>query len=413
MKKLRIGIFGMSRGYDYIDGILGSGADIVAICDRDEKKLEVAKEHIGREVALYTDFDSFIEHPIDAVILTNLFNEHAPYAIRCLERNIHVFSECISNATMAEGVQLVRAAEKSSAFYMLAENYPYMLFNREMKRVCDGGTLGKVMYAEGEYNHPTGPEDTWFIRTYIPYPNHWRNFLPRTYYVTHSLAPIMYMTGAVPKRVCALPIYFPLSDEYSTMSHVGDRTAIITTLNDDGSVFRFTGCAEFGAHENSYRVCAENGQIENVRGMGNKILLRYNPWSVPEGMTADNLYEPEWAENEKFLADKHAHGAADYLVVQEFINCIREGRKPDFDVYFSTTMSSVAILGHRSLLEKGVPYDIPDFRLEEDRLKYENDTLSPFPDENGVRTLPCCSNPDYAPSPAQTEKFFKALEEKE
>lgn len=60
---------------------------------------------------------------------------------------------------MAEGVELVRAFEKSNSIYMLAENYPQMIFNREMKRVCDTGTLGKILYAEGEYNHPVSPYD--------------------------------------------------------------------------------------------------------------------------------------------------------------------------------------------------------------------------------------------------------------
>ncbi len=32
---------------------------------------------------------------------------------------------------------------------MLAENYPFMLFNQEMKRVYNGGTLGKAVFAEG------------------------------------------------------------------------------------------------------------------------------------------------------------------------------------------------------------------------------------------------------------------------
>ena len=45
------------------------------------------------------------------------------------------------------------AAEKSKAKYMLLENYPFMLFNQEMKKIYEGGTLGKILYAEGEYNH--------------------------------------------------------------------------------------------------------------------------------------------------------------------------------------------------------------------------------------------------------------------
>ena len=62
------------------------------------------------------------------------------------------------------------------------------------------------------------------------------------------------------------------------------------------------------------------------------------------------------------------------------------------DEYFATTMASVGILAHRSLREKGMPYDIPDFRCEQDRVKYENDTLSPFYGSDGsAPTIDCCS----------------------
>ena len=59
-------------------------------------------------------------------------------------------------------------------------------------------------------------------------------------------------------------------------------------------------------------------------------------------------------------------------------------------------MASVAILAHRSTLEGGKPYDIPDFRKEEDRKKYENDTLSPFWGTDGTApTIPSSVMPDY------------------
>ncbi len=45
-----------------------------------------------------------MDSDVDAVVLANFFHEHAPYAIKRPERNIHVYSECISNGTMAEGV---------------------------------------------------------------------------------------------------------------------------------------------------------------------------------------------------------------------------------------------------------------------------------------------------------------------
>jgi len=409
MEKIRIGIFGLGRGENLIDSLKVNGGEIVAVCEQNEKKIEECKDKI-ENAAVYTDFDKFIEHPMDAVLLTNYFAEHAPYAIRCLEKNIHVLSECTSNGTMAQGVALVRAAEKSKAIYMLAENYPFMLFNKEMKRVCDGGTLGRILYAEGEYNHPFDMYDAEACATLAPDERHWRNFLPRSYYITHSLAPIMYATGSVPVRVTAMPVANEIPADCFTARYVNDAAAIITTLNNDGSVFKVTGCSGFGAHGNSYRICGVNGQIENIRGMGEKVMLRYNGWQIPEGMQETNCYDPEQSAEDAALAKNAGHGGGDFFVTREFLECIRTGKKPPFDVYFATTMASVAILAHRSILSGNQPYDIPDFRKEEDRVKYENDHSTPIPFSDGTEPdIPCNSRP-CTPSELQKENYRKAIE---
>ena len=82
------------------------------------------------------------------------------------------------------------------------------------------------------------------------------------------------------------------------------------------------------------------------------------------------------------------------------------------DEYFATTCASVAILSHRSLLEKGVPYDIPDFHNENDCLKYENDTLSPFLGQDGSEPdIPCCSVPDFRPDEKQYKNYLELVKE--
>lgn len=413
MKKIRFGIFGLGRGSTYFDNVTVNGGEVVAVCERDEKKLAEALEYLGDGTKGYKDFDEFINHDMDAVFIANCFHEHTPFVIRALEKNLHVLCECTSNATMGEGVQLVRAARKSKGMYMLAENYPFMLFNQEMKRVYGGGTLGKVLFAEGEYNHPFNLDDEETHISIRPYAKHWRNYLPRSYYITHSLAPLMYITGSVPKRVTAFPVYSPFDEHSVVGSVVGDRAAVMTTLNDDGSVFRVTGCAAFGAHGNSYRICGQNGQIENVRGTDGKVMLRYNSWQIPEGMKEINFYSPEWEAVDKELAEKAGHGGGDFFVIKEFFDCIRNGRKPVFDEYFATTMASVAILAHRSILENGKPYDIPDFRKEEDCAEWENDFLTPFYKKDGTEPdIPCCSDPDYKPAEEQFENYLKLTGEK-
>lgn len=412
MKKLRIGVFGAGRGMDLAGYFIDLNSEIVAICDNHKERLKTALAKLDKPVATYESFDKFIEHPMDAVILANNFYQHAPYAVECFRRNIHVFCECISNGTMGEGVELVRAFEKSKSIYMLAENYPQMLFNREMKRVVDSGNLGKILYAEGEYNHPVNPWNTAFTKTYKFYPNHWRHFLPKTYYITHSLGPVMHITGATPKKVTAFAMFAPMAEDVPNASHSADRAANITTLNDDGSVFRVTACSAFGAHHNSYRICGTKGQIENLRGMGEQVMLRYNSWEVPEGEEREKLYKPSWNDKDEALIEKSAHGGGDFLTVRMFVECVNEGKQPPhpFDIYSATVMSSVGILGFRSILDGGKPYDIPDFRKEEDRKLYENDYHTPFwSDDGGEPTLPCCSDPNYKPSENQMNLYFEEL----
>ena len=413
MEKIKIGVFGAGRGIDVAKNFMHQDCEIVGLCDFNEKRRNKGLEELGIDVPAFSDFDEFIEQKMDAVILANYFHEHTPYAVKCFEKGIHVFSECISNGTMAQGVELIRAFEKSNSIYMLAENYPQMIFNREMKRVCDGGTLGKVLYAEGEYNHPFRPDDIEFNKNYVYFPEHWRNYLPRAYYLTHSLAPLMWSTGATPVKVNATAVFSPIV-ETATARQVGDRAAIITTQNDDGSVFRVTGCAAFGAHHNAYRICGENGQIDNVRGMGDKVMLRYSDWAIPEGMEEVNLYEPVWNDKDEDIINSSGHGGGDYIVTRMFLDCITEGRQPEhpYDIYSAVTMASVAILAHRSILNGGAVYEIPDFRKEEWRKEYENDNQTPFFGTDGSKpNIPCCSNPDYKPTQEQIDNILTALKD--
>lgn len=418
MKRFRIGILGTGRGSNIAKNLMHfDECEVVAMCDCNSERLKIGIERLGNEIATYNDFDKFIEHGLDAVVIANNFHQHTPYIIKCFERNIHVFCECISNATMAEGVALVRAFEKSSSVFFLGENYPQMLFNREIKKVCDSKTLGTILYAEGEYNHPydtslSTNESVDFIKNFIYTASHWRNYLPASYYITHSLGPLMHATGATPKTVTAFAAFAPPSEDSPAISNVGDKVAIITTQNDDGSIFRVTGSASFGAHHNAYRVCGTKGQIENLRGIEDKIMLRYNAWDIPDGMNEVNFYTPEINDKDEDKIKESGHGGSDYLTARMFVDCLKTNKQPEhpFNIYSSVNMSSVAILAHRSILEGGKPYEIPDFRKEEDRIKYENDSLTPFIGENDEEpTLPCCSHTDYKPTDEQIAKYIALI----
>ncbi len=126
--------------------------------------------------------------------------------------------------------------------------------------------------------------------------------------------------------------------------------------------------------------------------------ISYNGWTTPEGKDQVTEYDIHWQDEELGkLADGAGHGGSDFFVVYNFIKDLEEGREPYWNVYRATAAASVAILAWRSILNNNACYDIPDFRKEEDRRKYELDNISPFPDENYKVSVPCSSKP-YAPT---------------
>jgi predicted dehydrogenase len=378
-KPIRVGVIGVGRGSSFASGATDLvGMKLVTLCDTWEEKLREAGKRYG--VATYTDYDRFLEHDMDAVVLANYFHEHAPFAIKALAAGLHVMSETSSNSTLAEGVALCRAVEKSGKVYMLAENYPYTQFHMEMRRLYRTGEIGEVTYAEGEYNHPIEND---FINQLSPGLLHWRNWLPSTYYCTHALAPLMCITDTLPRKINGLSIAVPqLTDP---LPRHNDPGSVILCRMDNGAVFRIFGLWLPG-HSNWTRVHGTKGAMETTRGPGyfgpGQVRVWHDHWARAPGQPLERTYVPDWPEHAD-LANKAGHGGGDFWTNFEFANAIRSGQPPYLDVYRGVAMSSVGILAWKSALQDGAPFDVPDFRREANRKAFENDRWSPFPKDAG------------------------------
>ena len=385
---IKIGMFGAWRGSSYIDLISAEDPSvirIVAVCDRQAGKLEGIK---GLEEAkLFDNFDSFIEYGkaagMNAVFLANYFHEHAPFAIKAMEAGMDVISECTSAGTLKECVDLVRTVERTGRKYMIAENYPFSTSNLEMKHQIDGGTLGTLLYAEGEYNHSGNIDE---LRYLTPSKYHWRAWMPRTYYVTHAMGPLMYMTGSMPKYVSARAAHSGLLEQIKDFRHNDDGMARMFCEMDNGMIASFTGCTAQASDYSRYRIVGDKGSVEQGGYTGGVVRRMYLGHTKPEGVeNAIEMIEPDpasWGEK-GVKAVNAGHGGGDYWIIQNAIDYFAGGITPFFDVYKGVAMSATAILGWRSCLNHGENYKIPDFSKEEERVLYENDGATPFPDENG------------------------------
>ena len=99
-------------------------------------------------------------------------------------------------------------------------------------------------------------------------------------------------------------------------------------------------------------------------------------------MPAERTYVPDWPEY-KDLAEKAGHGGGDFWTTFHFARAIRSGEQPFLDVYRGVAMSSVGILAWKSALQDGAPFEMPDFKDEASRSRFENDHWSPWPESAG------------------------------
>ena len=373
-ERIRVGVVGAGRGQSFMRSAIAVGLELVAICDTWEEKLQQVGDQLG--VTTYTDYDKFLEHDMDAVVLANYFHEHAPFAIKAFAADKHVMSECAACHTLAEAVALARAFEESGKIYLFAENYPYMAYNQEMHRLYKAGRIGEFKYGEGEYVHPD-PAEVKLARSCGT--DHWRNWIPSTYYCTHSIAPVMYITDTRPVKVNGFVVPYDFDDPTQTM-HMkrSDTCAVIICRMDNGAIMKSLHGSLRG-HGNYVRIHGNKGLMENSRH-GDKQRLRVwrEPWEKDEGEPAEVVYKPDFPAHHN-EATTAGHGGGDFFTTYHFAEAIRTGEQPYLDVYRGIDMSIVGILAWRSALTDSAPIEVPDFRAESVRKSYEDDDWSPDP----------------------------------
>jgi predicted dehydrogenase len=372
-RAVRVGVLGLRRGAALASLARQAGMRVVAVCEREDRRRDQVATALG--VAAYRDIEPFLDHAMDAVILVNDFDRHAPVAIAALDRGLSVLSETAACRTVAEGVALVEAAERSAGIYMFAENYPYTPFTREMRRRYGAGDIGEVRYAEAEYLDE--PAD---LAAMVNDRTHWRARTPATYYCTHSLAPVAAITGTRPVQVSGFVAPTASGPEALERARRGRGWAALLVVRlDNGALLKsLHGFLEAG-QQSWVRLHGDRGLMENLRH-GDTRTLRV-VWDVvdgKDGRRAEEAYLPWPREFPATAADPLGDGVAETLMLRDFAGAVRHHKAPDQDVYFGVELSITGIQAMRSSLAGGVPVDVPDLRRPAVRRDHAADAW--FPD---------------------------------
>lgn len=383
IKKLRIGVFGGARGATMINVLLHHPeAELVAVCDKHRPLLDSAlreAEKANIHIEVFEKFEDFIEYPMDAVVLANYANEHGVYAIKCLNKGLHVLSEVLPCETMAQAVELAETVERTGLVYAYAENYCYRQDAFEMWQRYQENAIGEVQYAEGEYVHDCA--NIWPLITYGER-YHWRNIEWCTFYCTHSLGPLITITGLRPKSVVGFEVK---PDEKQKELGLYRGAGVIIATMENGAVFRsLNGWLKREPGTTIYTLYGRKGMMEASKGEGMPTFSMYQ-----EG---DRLCHGEWKhyEPENPIAAEAAkkfpgHGGSDFFPTHFFIEKIlgHEDGKWSIDVYQALDMSIPGILAYYSILDGNNSINVPNFRNPEEREKWRYDNR--------------CTNPKVAP----------------
>lgn len=396
---VKIGVLGGYRGTSMINYCVASSgkAKVVAICDNNPEVLERQKKiHDGEDITFYGDFNDFIEHDMDAVVLANYANEHAPFAIRCLKKGLHVFSEVLPCQCMAEAVELIEAVEESGKVYAYGENYCFMPAPREMRRLYKEGRIGEIEYAEGEYIHNC--ESIWPSITYGER-DHWRNRMFATFYCTHSLGPMIHISGLRPVSVVGFE--GTKNERRIRSGSFSGQFGIEMVTLENGAILK---SIHGDLYTNSiwYAVYGSKGRMEADReaaGVSDTLYLNADRYS---GEYSDHPDVGAFDVSEKNDVIRHfGHGGSDYYIMDAFVDKINGVDNADvIDVYEAMDMFIPGLLAYRSVLNGGVPVAVPDLRDPAVRDKYRDDRACCDPKVAKEQLLPSFSkgNPDIPDS---------------
>lgn len=334
-QEIRLGLVGYGQNVTNNDlgggrgaGLLRSattlfeGVRAAGICDNNPRTLDIACEKFPG-VPCFDDIDQMLDTvPLDALLIETPAHLHAEFAIKALERNLHVLSDIPCVHTLDEAWMLWAAQEKSKAFYMTGANANFKGFIETALDLKQRGLLGDPYYIETAYVH-----DTQVFWEGTP----WRKTLKPILYCTHSLGPVLRLIEEDFERVSCFDTgshinkepdqHDAMSAQFRTKSNV--VVHLLTSFIHNSPIgyqhnFRFFTTK--GAFERTLAYptfqSTEHAAQQRTLFYSNE-LYGYKNWIE---LPIDGYTRPEYADKKEA-----GHGGLDYAMLDAFIKAVRAG----------------------------------------------------------------------------------------
>ncbi len=353
---IKIGLVGVRRGHIVQNLRFRSDVKFSAACDlrfADQAERETFIEQWKADgivfEKLYDDFDKFLSHNLDLILIATPPEFHASQSIRALQAGLNVISEVPAVTSIDEAKALVKAVRNSHKKYMFAENCCYWAFVQAWKKMISQGRLGDIFYMEGEYIHDLTP----LLKDKDGKPT-WRASLEPIRYVTHETGPLFDMIDDRGMTVVAggcdpysKPEYnLPNAEVALVKTTKGVLIKLLVSLKNSAAEYhRYLAFGTKGTLETKTTEPITFADFKDIPHLTGRVTL-------PMGITEPGL------SSEK----TQSHGSADWRLLNTCIDTIANDTAEPIDVYRGLDYTLVGVCAVESLAQGSVPIEIPDPR---------------------------------------------------
>ena len=356
MRAYRVGVVGLYRGLGPA-GIfdLMPDCDLAAGCDIDAAALERFGARFPH-ASQHSAYDEMLAQGLDIVFVASPVPLHCQHTVSALEAGCHVLQEVTLAASLDECRQIlaaVRAHPRQK--FMLAENCCYWAHILSWRELWRQGLLGDFLYAEAEYIHDTRH----LLRSEDGSPT-WRASMPAIHYCTHSLGPLLKVTGQRCVAASGMKVSSGSGDK-PDRARSGVEAAILQTAS--GGVIKIL--VGFGITREPmfhyYSIYGTEGALETSRPPVSPLQTNAYLASVPHLRDMIEMPITENVTDAPAEALQGGHGTAEYTMIRDFLGCIRDDARPPLDIYAALRMALPGICAHQSALLGGQVVEIPDW----------------------------------------------------
>ncbi len=357
----RVGVAGVGRGVGPARMFdLMPDCKLVAGCDLDPEALQRFKTHFP-DAKGFADYEEMLSDGLDIVMVGTPIPLHAEQTVAALNAGCHVLQE-VTLANTLEGCRAILEAVKAhpKQKFMLAENCCYWAFVLAWQQMWKEGRLGEFMYAEAEYVHDIRS----LLRNKDGTPT-WRAVRPPIIYCTHSLGPLLKVTGERCTSACCLHTGSKLEPD---LNHLDFMVAIFQTSGGGViKLLRAQAVAREPAHH-YYSLYGTKGCLETSRPPISPVQTNAYFEGIPH---LHNLIQMPLGNDVRGVptaALQGGHGTVEYLMVQDFMQSIRDDAQPPIDITAALDMTLPGLCAYESALHGGKPVPIPAIS----ELRFEN-----------------------------------------